>query len=57
MKLSNFYGLPKVHKSIKIKSACEQCNSNYVEVENVDDLALRPIVADQHVKRTDSVIW
>ena len=45
MKLSNFYGLPKVHKSDKIKSACEQCNSNYVQVENVDDLALRPIVA------------
>ena len=45
MKLSNFYGLPKVHKSTKIKSACKQCNSNYVQVENVDDLALRPIVA------------
>ena len=45
MKLSIFYGLPKVHKSTKIKSACEQCNSNYVQVENVDALALRPIVA------------
>ena len=45
MKLSNFYGLTKVHKSTKIKSACEQCNSTYVQVEKVDDLALRPIVA------------
>ena len=44
-KLSKLYGLPKVHKSTKIKNACEQYNSNYVQVENVDDLALKPIVA------------
>ena len=44
MKPSNFYGLPKVHKSEKIKTTCEQNISHYV-VHYVNDLKLRPIVA------------
>ena len=45
MKPSNFYGLPKVYKSEKIKTTCEQNISHYVEVHYVNDLKLRPIIA------------
>ena len=45
MKPSTFYGLPKVNKSEKIKTTCEQNISHYVEVHYVNDLKLRPIVA------------
>ena len=45
MKPSNFYGLPKVHKSEKIKTTYEQNISHHVEVHYINDLKLRPIVA------------
>ena len=45
MKPSNFYGLPKIHKSEKITATCKQIISYYVEVHDINDLKLRPIVA------------
>ncbi|MCG7879609.1 MAG: GIY-YIG nuclease family protein [Candidatus Thiodiazotropha endolucinida] len=45
VKESQFYGLPKIHKSQKITNKCKQINSSYVEVKEVGDLKLRPIVA------------
>ena len=44
-KPSNFYGLPKVHKSDEIRNACDQFDTHYVQVENVTNLKFRPIVA------------
>ena len=44
-KQSNFYGLPKVHKSESIGNACRSINDEYVRIENVNDLKVRPIVA------------
>ena len=46
MKTSNFYGLPKVHKSKQINEKCKSTNSGYVEItDHISDLKLRPIVA------------
>ena len=46
VKTSNFYGLPKVHKSKQINEKCKSTNSGYVEIsEHISDLKLRPIVA------------
>ena len=42
---SNFYGLPKVHKSLQITSACSNSQSSNVQVNNVTALKLRPIIA------------
>ena len=44
-KESQFYGLPKVHKSKQISEKCKTVDSSYVEIKDVDDLKLRPIVA------------
>ena len=44
-KESNFYGLPKVHKSQTISDACMNNTSSYIEVSEPKDLKLRPIVA------------
>ena len=44
-KTSNFYGLPKIHKSGKIAAAIEEQNSECIELLQPDDLKLRPIVA------------
>ena len=44
-KNSNFYGLPKIHKSKQIQSAIREQNNTYVEILQPDDLKLRPIVA------------
>ena len=44
-KESNFYGLPKVHKSRIISDACTNNTSSYIEVKEPNDLKLRPIVA------------
>ena len=44
---SNFYGLPKVHKS-KINEAAEQQNNEYIEIHEPDDLTVRPIVGGQN---------
>ena len=42
---SNFYGLPKVHKSKIIQEAIQVQNSEYVKIYEPRDLTLRPIVA------------
>lgn len=45
VKSSNFYGLPKVHKSEEIKTAITEQNSAYIELKSPEDLKFRPIVA------------
>jgi hypothetical protein len=45
IKVSDLYGLPKVHKSDEIKSAVQQSKSSYVQVQSPADLKFRPIVA------------
>ena len=45
VKSSNFYGLLKVHKSSHINNKCKNANSSNVEISDVNDLKLRPIVA------------
>ena len=42
---SNFYGLPKIHKSELLKEAIKIQNSDYIELLEPNDLKLRPIVA------------
>ena len=42
---SNFYGLPKVHKSKIIQEAIQVQNSEYIKINEPSDLTLRPIVA------------
>jgi hypothetical protein len=44
-KTSNFYGLPKIHKSEEIKNAIQNQNSDYITLVNPEDLKFRPIVA------------
>ena len=44
-KTSNFYGLPKVHKSDIITKAIEEQNSEYIKISEPGDLTPRPIVA------------
>ena len=44
-KASNFYGLPKIHKSKEIQSGLTRENSSYVKLPQPSDLKLRPIVA------------
>lgn len=44
-KTSNFYGLPKIHKSREIKAAIETQKSEYISIPNPSDLTFRPIVA------------
>ena len=44
-KTSNFYGLPKTHKSLVIKAAIKEQNSEYVRLQPPSDLKMRPIVA------------
>ena len=46
---SNFYGLPKVHKSDIIAKAIEEQNSEYIKIHEPEDLTLRPIAAVQIV--------
>jgi hypothetical protein len=45
MKTSNFYGLPKIHKSNHIKTSIEDQNETYITTSEPLDLKLRPIVA------------
>ena len=45
VKTSQFYGLPKIHKSKTISDKCRCSDSSYVETNGVTDLKLRPIVA------------
>ena len=42
---SNFYGLPKVHKSKLIQNAIKEHQKEYVNIIETSDLKLRPIVA------------
>ena len=49
-KPSNFYGLPKVHKSDQIRNACDQFDTHFVQVENVTNFKFRPIVAEPACK-------
>ena len=44
-KNSDFYGLPKIHKSKEINEACATSTSNYVELAPPNNLTFRPIVA------------
>ena len=44
-KPSNFYGLPKIHKSKEINEACSISKENYVEIDAPENLSFRPIVA------------
>ena len=44
VKHSNFYGLPKVHKSAEIMNAIREQKSECVEVKSPKDLKFRPIV-------------
>ena len=44
-KTSQFYGLPKIHKSNTIRLACLNTESSVVNITDVTDLKLRPIVA------------
>ena len=43
-KTSNFYGLPKIHKSKVIEAAIHSQNTEVVEVREHRDLKLKPIV-------------
>ena len=58
-KTSNFYGLPKVHKSKQINEKCKSAKSCYVEItETILDLKLRPTVAGPscHTHRLSNLI-
>ncbi|XP_071177790.1 uncharacterized protein [Mytilus edulis] len=44
-KTSNFYGLPKIHKSKEIQSAINSQQNEYIKVQKPTDLKLRPIIA------------
>lgn len=45
MKTSNFYGLPKIHKSKQIQTGIQNLCEPYIELPRPTDLKLRPIVA------------
>ena len=44
-KTSNFYGLPKIHKSQHITEAIKKQNTEYIQLPPPPDLKMRPIVA------------
>ncbi|XP_060085696.1 uncharacterized protein LOC132565106 [Ylistrum balloti] len=44
-KTSNFYGLPKIHKSKEVQTAIAQQRSEYIVMPPAKDLKMRPIVA------------
>ncbi|VDI57593.1 Hypothetical predicted protein [Mytilus galloprovincialis] len=45
VKTSNFYGLPKIHKSKEIQDHVENCDSMYIKINRPTDLKIRPIIA------------
>ena len=49
---SNFYGLPKIHKSKLIQNAIKEQQKEYVHIIETSDLKLRPIVAS-YILRQD----
>ena len=59
-KTSNFYGLPKVHKSKQINEKYKLAQSNYVEItEDILNLKLRAIVGGPscQMHRTSNLIF
>ncbi len=45
VKTSNFYGLPKIHKSRSVIEAVNATTTDFAECHNPEDLKFRPIVA------------
>ena len=45
VRTSNFYGLPKIHKSKEIRENIQGNQDTYVKIPRPSDLKLRPIVA------------
>ncbi|XP_062601156.1 uncharacterized protein LOC134262845 [Saccostrea cucullata] len=45
VKTSNFYGLPKIHKSKEIQENIKRCENTYIKIPKPSDLKLRPIIA------------
>ncbi|XP_062576664.1 uncharacterized protein LOC134238563 [Saccostrea cucullata] len=45
VKTSNFYGLPKIHKSKQIQNGIQEMSEPYIKLPRPTDLKLRPIVA------------
>ena len=43
-KPSNFYGLPKIHKSKEINEACSISKENYIEIDAPENHSFRPTV-------------
>ena len=42
---SNFYGLPKAQKSKQINTAIQEQNNQYIEIHELEDLTVTPIVS------------
>ena len=51
-KVSNFYGLPKIYKSMVIESTINNQNSEIIEIFEPNDLKLRPIVSSPNCARS-----
>ena len=49
---SNFYGLPKVHKSIQINETIQQQNDKCIETHEPEDLSVRSIVSGPNCPRS-----
>ena len=49
---SNFYGLPKVHKSIQINEAIQQQNNRCIESHEPEHLTVRSIVSGPNCSRS-----
>ena len=45
VRTSQLYGLPKIHKSESITTHCQQNKTTFLNIAEVDDLTLRPIIA------------
>ena len=54
-KTSNFYGLPKVHQSSRIKESVMEMKTEYIECSCPEDLKMRPIVGGQSALPNDLV--
>ncbi|CAG2255146.1 unnamed protein product [Mytilus edulis] len=53
VKTSNFYGLPKIHKTKEIETAVQQKNCAYIEINSPKDLKFRTIVAGPQCQLID----
>ena len=45
VRTSNFYGLPKIHKSKEIQENIRNCKNTHIKIPKPEDLKLRPIIA------------